>query len=503
MIAVGYCRFSSDMQRDGYSIEAQKDAIKKYCHDNGIELLTFYVDEAISGTTDERPSFQKMIRDSHSKQFDTVIVHKLDRFSRNKYDSAIYKKKLKDNKVKLISVLERLDDSPESVILESLLEGMSEYYSKNLSREVRKGQRVAATKGLAHGPAVPLGYKKEANTRKIIVDEETKDIAIKVFEMKANGEQTLKVFEFLKQKGINLGYPSRVLDIIRNPLYKGIYSYAKKTDHREDFAGLVEPIVSEELWNKANDTVKAQYSRKRTKPNLLAGLLYCEKCGAHMNSTSNRKNRYYVCSNRAGTKFDSLGKRIVSCDCPYTHAPELEYFVMQNLKELFNDKKTLNEIKDKINLSRKKEYSNNEVELLEKKLKKVDKQLSNLVDLRLNDEISKSDYSKRYQELNNIKQTSECLLSNMRMPAKDINYTLEQVMQSFNKIFDNYSKNNDEAKRELVVQLIDKIVLNEQGYTIYYKFNDFVNKYMCSMPNTERYTSCRKNKFDVFFFRMD
>lgn len=137
---VSYARFSSDNQRTE-SIDAQLRAIRKYCEDHGYCLLRDYVDEAKSATTDNRPSFQKMIRDAEKGEFKKIIVHKLDRFSRNRKDSIVYKAMLRDLGVEVVSVTEPLSASPESVILESVLEGMSEYYSLNLSREVKKGRR--------------------------------------------------------------------------------------------------------------------------------------------------------------------------------------------------------------------------------------------------------------------------------------------------------------------------------------------------------------------------
>lgn len=136
--AVLYARFSSDNQRSE-SIDAQIRAMKKYCSQNHMYIIDTYVDEAKSATSDKRPSFQRMIEDSKKHLFDVVLVHKLDRFSRNRYDSAMYKRTLKMNGVAVFSVLENLDDTPESIMLESMLEGMSEYHSKNLAREVMKG----------------------------------------------------------------------------------------------------------------------------------------------------------------------------------------------------------------------------------------------------------------------------------------------------------------------------------------------------------------------------
>jgi site-specific DNA recombinase len=134
--AAAYARYSSDNQREE-SIEAQLRAIREYCERNRIQLVKIYTDEARSATTDDRPGFLQMIQDSSKGLFSAVIVHKLDRFSRDRYDSAFYKRQLKKNDVlRLISVLENLDDSPESIILESVLEGMAEYYSRNLAREV-------------------------------------------------------------------------------------------------------------------------------------------------------------------------------------------------------------------------------------------------------------------------------------------------------------------------------------------------------------------------------
>ena len=141
--AVLYARFSSDNQRDE-SIDAQLRAMTKFCQDNEVVMVGEYVDRAKSATTDDRPEFLRMISDAEQKNFNIVLVHKLDRFARNRFDSSNYRNKLKKQNVSLVSVLENLDDSPESIIMESLLDGMAEYYSKNLAREVRKGNNENA-----------------------------------------------------------------------------------------------------------------------------------------------------------------------------------------------------------------------------------------------------------------------------------------------------------------------------------------------------------------------
>ena len=143
--AVIYARYSCDKQTE-QSIEGQLRVCEEYAKRNDILILGTYIDQAMSGTNDNRPDFRRMIRDSAKKSFEVVLVYKLDRFSRNKYETAIHKKTLRDNGVKVISAMENIPDTPEGIILESLLEGMSQYYSAELSQKVKRGMRETRLK---------------------------------------------------------------------------------------------------------------------------------------------------------------------------------------------------------------------------------------------------------------------------------------------------------------------------------------------------------------------
>ena len=157
MTGVIYARYSSDNQREE-SIEGQLRECQAFAKKNDITLLEPYIDRALSAKTDNRPNFQKMIKDSASKKFDIVIVWKLDRFSRDHYDSAHYKHLLKKNGVKVISAKENISDGPEGIILESMLEGYAEYYSAELSMKIQRGQKENALKCKNNGGGTPLGY---------------------------------------------------------------------------------------------------------------------------------------------------------------------------------------------------------------------------------------------------------------------------------------------------------------------------------------------------------
>ncbi|OGO90303.1 MAG: hypothetical protein A2Y17_12080 [Clostridiales bacterium GWF2_38_85] len=206
--AVLYARFSSDNQREE-SIEAQVRAIKEYCERNHVVLIDEYLDRAKSATTDDRPQFLQMIMDAKQQKFGLVIVHKLDRFSRNRYDSAYYKRELKKNGVTLISVLEQMDDSPESIILESVLEGMSEYYSKNLAREVMKGMRESAIKCQAVGGRPPYGYDVNGETKHYEINEHEAVAVRKIYDSVLTGIGYNEILATLNREGFKtrLGKP--------------------------------------------------------------------------------------------------------------------------------------------------------------------------------------------------------------------------------------------------------------------------------------------------------
>ena len=157
MKGVIYARYSSDSQREE-SIEGQLRECKAFAEKNDIQIVETYIDRALSARTDRRPDFQRMIGDSAAKNFDAVIVWKLDRFARDKFDSAYYKRILKNNGAKVISATEAISDGAEGILLESILEGMAEYYSAELSEKIIRGLTENALKCKYKGGTLPLGY---------------------------------------------------------------------------------------------------------------------------------------------------------------------------------------------------------------------------------------------------------------------------------------------------------------------------------------------------------
>ena len=157
-----YLRFSSEKQKE-QSIEGQLRDCIAYCKRHGYRIVAIYVDRATTARKDveKRVHFQEMISDSIHHLWDLVVVWKLDRFARNREDSAMFKMKLRKNGVRVKSATETISENPEGIILESVLEGIAEYYSADLSQKITRGMRESALKGQSIGGRVPLGYKIE------------------------------------------------------------------------------------------------------------------------------------------------------------------------------------------------------------------------------------------------------------------------------------------------------------------------------------------------------
>ena len=320
--AFAYARFSTDMQREE-SIDAQFRAIKEYCSRNKIFLVNTFSDEGISGTTDNRPEFQKMIK--QAEEVDFIIVHKLDRFSRNKYDSAIYKRELSQKNVRVISVLENLDDSPESVILESVLEGMSEYFSKNLSREVKKGLYENAYKGKFNGGIPLFGYSIDQDKNYVI--NEYQAIAVRlIFDRFAKGSSYTEIINELDSLGYktvkgNSFKSTTLYEMLSNERYIGTYIFSKEDynlrnkkrnshryKNREDMI-IIEngnpAIIDKKTWNlvKERQKLNSKTSNKSKWNYVLSPFLYCDECGERLNGTTRKNNQgryyhYYRCVNK-------------------------------------------------------------------------------------------------------------------------------------------------------------------------------------------------------------
>jgi DNA invertase Pin-like site-specific DNA recombinase len=310
-----YCRYSSHSQRE-VSIDQQIKECRKFADRNGIEIVKVYDDRAMTGTNDRRPQFQQMLSEAETMAYQYVIVYSLDRFARDRYDSAVYKRQLKQHGKKVLSATENISDDPTGILMESLLEGLAEYYSKELSRKIRRGMDDNAEKCLANG-AMPYGYRRGADGKYEIVPEEAQ-IVQEIFRRVAAGESLASIYGSLNDRGLrtrrgqpwNKGSFGRLLSNVR---YTGVYVY--KDIHIPDG---VPKIIDKEMFDavqhylktKKNPRLSGETPMRRRRENgvyLLTGKIFCGKCKGPMvgisgTSKSGSMHYYYVCKTRRAEK---------------------------------------------------------------------------------------------------------------------------------------------------------------------------------------------------------
>ena len=377
MNAVIYARYSSDNQREE-SIEGQLRECKEYADQNGITVVRTYIDRALSAKTDSRPQFQQMIHDSATHTFEAVLVWKLDRFSRNRYDSAHYKRILKNNRVHVVSVTESISNTPEGIMLESLLEGMAEYYSAELAEKVSRGHKENALKAKFNGGPVPLGYRIDSEQH-YQIDPVTAPVVQEAFQRYAAGESIRSIIESLNARGIrnSRGNPftkNSFQTLLKNRRYLGEYRY-KDTVIPDAIPAIIDPDCFDAVQRRCEIHRQAPAHNKADVHYLLTTKLFCGKCGTMMAGESGRSHTGTVhCYYKCGTRKRS-GKEV--CSLKPVRKEPLEQFVVQTaLEKVLNDR-VIDLLADKLLEYQSKE--NTRLPVLQAELKEVKRRIDNLV----------------------------------------------------------------------------------------------------------------------------
>lgn len=472
-----YARYSSDNQRSE-SIDAQLRAMQNYCQQNHILIVETYIDEAKSATTDHRPSFQKMIADSKYHQFNIILVHKLDRFARNRYDSAVYKRELKKNGVSVYSVLENLDDSPESIMMESVLEGMSEYYSQNLAREVMKGMRETALQCKHTGGKPPLGY--DLNTDgKLIINQGEAEVVQQIFKMYLDNYSYSKIAEVLNKKGYrtktgSLFRKNSFYSILRQEKYTGVYIWNRasakqngmRNNHKskalEDqvrIQGGCPSIISrsdfEEVQKKMQERAHGKAESKARRYYMLGGkgFLQCGICGKSMTGTVRKSHgKTYI-------TYQCPSHKAKQCETKEVRADRLNLIVAQQLAEFFFREDRLKDWED---LLRSDIRDDPENKSLKSRIKGIDKKMENILQ-NLEDVVSKA-LTQRLDELAQKKEELESKLRKMtNVPTRITKDDMKKLKAGFIQLL----MNEDLPEvRQFLKNTIKKITVYNDKITV-------------------------------------
>ena len=372
--AVIYARYSSSGQREE-SIEGQLRDCHEFAKNNGLMIVGEYIDKALTGKTDKRPDFQRMMRDCERGVFKAVICWKMDRFARNRYDSAMHKYKLKKNGVRIFYAKEVIPSGPEGIILESVMEGYAEYYSENLSQNVKRGYYDSALELKTLGQVV-LGLRKSPEGR-FEIDPATAPIVRRIFEEYAAGESAKDIYHRLNDEGYRtsrggLFNKNSIRRIIQNEKYIGVYEYQ---DIRVEDG--IPAIVTRELFDKCQTMAERHHrapAAKRDTNFLLTTKLFCGHCGEPMTGDggtgrSGRVYSYYICN----------GRRAHKCNKERAQKDWIENLVIEELVALVHSDDFIEEVADRCMEFQKREKDRSALNSLEARLKDNEKAIQNMM----------------------------------------------------------------------------------------------------------------------------
>ena len=464
--AATYCRYSSHGQTE-QSIEGQLRDNYEFAEREGYTIVAEYIDRARTGRSDNRDDFQRMIADAAKHQFSVVIVWKLDRFARNRYDSAMYKARLKKHGVRVISAKESLTDTPEGIILEGMLESMAEYYSANLSVNVKRGQRETIAKGKFCGGTIPYGYKIVDG--KLIPDEKTAPVIRYIFEEYAKGTPKKQIMEALTRRGVKspTGKPLGISSFqraLRNTVYYGEFVFKGKV-----VEGCATPIISKDLFDevqaKLSITAHAPSSNKAQVEYLLRGKAFCGHCGAPMVGESGRGKsgsvfNYYACATK---------KKHHTCKKKNERKENIELWVVWNTVNYVLNPVNLDDISRAVVAEYNREFSSSKINDMERELNRLERELNNLVDTLA--EAPKVTHKRIYEKMEALENQRVDLEEDLikQRIACGIRYTEDEV-KAWIKNFCEGDIWDEAYRRKIIDLLVNTVYLYDDFGAIFYNF---------------------------------
>ncbi|MDD3187799.1 MAG: recombinase family protein [Bacilli bacterium] len=462
MNVVIYARYSSHSQTE-QSIEGQLKECYEFARKNDYIVIGEYIDRAITGTSDNRPEFKKMIDDSSKKQFSGVIVYQFDRFARNRYDSATYKNKLKKNGVRVFSARENISEDASGILVEGLLESMAEYYSAELSQKITRGMEINASKFLhTGGNNLSLGFKIDEE-KKYQIDEETAPIVKKIFEMYIDGTTMAEIIRYLnihnyktsRNKEFN---KNSIRKILLNKRYIGTYIYKDK-----EAPNAIPRIINDEVFNKAQEIMfknKKAPARARAKAEyLLTTKLFCGHCkemmtGISSTSHTGRKYNYYSCKNAI--------KKV--CNKKKIGKDQIENLIVLKARE-FLTKENISIIAKQVFNYCEKEKDNSILKQLNKALKDNQKKYDNLIKA-----VSECDIEgvrkSLYLEVQKIEQLNKEINKEILKEEGTFNSITEKQIQFFLMQIQKGNIEDIRYKKMLINILVNKIYLYDDNAII-------------------------------------
>jgi len=496
--AVIYARYSPGSKQTEQSIEGQERDCLAFANANGYTTIGKYYDKGLTGKTDKRPEFQRMIKDSYKQIFQYVIVWQLDRFARNKYESAIHKNTLKKNDIKVLSAKENISDDPTGILMETMLEGMAEYYSAELRVKVKRGMNESFLKGLALGGTRVYGY--DIVDKHFVVNEKEAKIIRKIFDEFASGKLIKDINKWLNDNKIynKLGRPflyNQVITILKNKKYIGTYTFA---DHeRQD---VIPPIVDKAVFDLAQKRIEKHRmkpaSLKAREQYLLTHKVFCGYCEQPLIAdcgTNPQGNiyRYYKCTNKK--------KSIQPCDKKQVNKEWLENTVVNCTNDLLTDEFIIRAAKQLIAYNKKADV-NTKLAHYEKELAEVQKKLNSYLDA-IEKGLFNNTTQSRMLELESQKADLEHLIDEEKLDTP-LPLVEEEVIFWLSQ-FQNGDINDLKFRERLIDTFVNKIIIYNDKMIIVFNVREQDNEKLTVKEIIDDFAEYEKTNPKEFEFVRD
>lgn len=469
MRAAIYARYSAGPNQTDQSIEGQVRVCTDFCEKNNLEIQEIYADRSITGKTDDRPEFQRLIKDCKLGKYDAVVVYKTDRFSRDKYDAVVYKREIKKAGVKIYYAAEAIPEGPEGIILESLMEGLAEYYSAELAQKIRRGMHESALKCKVMGNTLPLGYKATKDGYYEIDEEQAKAVR-EIFRMYIEGTPNASICEYLNGLGYrtsrgNLFNKNSVNRIIKNEKYIGIYKAADVVV--EDGIPAIIDRATFMLAQKEMDRKRTSKAvRATTAEYLLAGKLFCGKCKARMTGVSGTsktgaKHYYYYCPTARSKK---------GCDKEHVQRDFIEDLVVDMTRDYVLQASILEELSMRLwELQNEADNRDEEIAFYKKKLRENKKASENLIKA-IEKGLGTTSLLERLEALEQERINIEGEIAYQK--TKTFGLSQEQILFFLESFLQDEGEDRTAYKRRIIKAFVSKVYLYDDKLQIFYNITE-------------------------------
>lgn len=482
--AVLYLRVSTERQArkgstggEGYSIPAQREICERQAEALGAEVVAEYLDAGESARSADRPQLQAMLKRLEERNdIDFVIVHKIDRLARNRRDDTEIVFAIRTAGADLVSCSENVDDTPSGALMHSIMAGIAEFYSRNLSVEVKKGLHQKAKSGGTPGRA-PLGYLNVVHkvngqeNRTIETDPERSPLIEWMFHAYASGDYTLsELTEEMDQKGLRTRETtkvpskavqrSRIWKMLSNSYYAGIVSYGGV-----QYEGIHEPLVDLPTWRRVQEVLtqnRTAGDRSQVHQHYLKGSIYCGHCGARMAITHSRGRHggifsYFYCLGRNKKRSECQQgyiplAKVENAVCGYYRHADVSSDELEQIRE---------EVRSHIEISRS--LNGKEVTRQERRLRKLDDERRKLLQAHYADAVPLDLMQEEQERIASETHQAERIMIACTAEFDEMDRSLDEALATIDGVALTYLLGGNETRRSLNQALFDKLFIVDEG----------------------------------------